>query len=52
MAESEKDRLARLKREQENRMMEFDVQPPKNAKEDKLIKKASKRWTFESKDKN
>jgi hypothetical protein len=48
VAESEKDRLARLKKEQEGRMMEFDVQPAKNKKEKKIIKKAKKTNTPES----
>lgn len=48
----DKDKLAKAKKKQEERMMKFDVQPPVNAKEQTVIKKAKKTWTDKSKEIN
>lgn len=51
-SKEERERLKRLKKEQENRMMEFDVPPAKTKKEKKLIDKAAKRFDSDASESN
>ncbi len=52
MSKEEDDKLKKAAEAQKRRMMKFDVQPARTAKEQTVINKAGKTWTDKSKDVN